>query len=182
MSEAFAVREHHQRGDRVTSPVGLYLATVHDSVNQDLVNPLACEVQSRIRALDFSFDAQGIYDQYGTLVKYELLARFYRPDGTKITPDIFNPIIEQIEYKTLFDYQVVKRAFSMIRERKDGSIYTININPSTFEQGEDFLRIVDEAREASGIDPQKIVFEILETEPINDYTVFNGILGKLLER
>lgn len=116
------------------------------------------------------------------MIKTELLARLRGRDGRTITPDKFLPIIEKIGYKTTFDYLVIEKAFEGIAQTKPSVPCSINLNPSTFENGQYFLAYMDRLEKFYGIHPASVILEILETESIYDYKGFNGILSELRGR
>jgi len=138
------------------------------------------KIRKYLETENFRLDFQGIFDEDGKLEKGELLARMDGPNGV-ISPDSFNPIIESIGQKSAFDYLVVKKAFETIAQVKPLVPCSININPSTFEQGDSFLAYIDRMQTLYDVDPKMVILEILETEPVENgnYERFNGILFEL---
>lgn len=86
--------------------------------------------------------------------------------------------MEAIGNNNVFDYIVVEEAFRRISQKQPAVPCAININPSTFEHGDQFFGYVERLRGVYEIDPSKIILEILETEPISDYERFNEILAR----
>jgi EAL domain-containing protein (putative c-di-GMP-specific phosphodiesterase class I) len=134
-----------------------------------------------LKSRNFWFISQGIFDKNGVLIKTELLARLQGLDGT-IFPDVFIPVIETIGHKTIFDYLVIEKAFKSIARIKPNIPCSININPSTFKDWIFLLSYIDRLQKLYDINPKKIIFEILETEPIHDYEKFNRIFGEFRKR
>lgn len=140
------------------------------------------EIRACLEKGHFGFVAQGIFDENGVLQKTELLARLAGKEGV-LFPDSFLPITESIGYKTVFDYLVIEKAFEGIaRAATTGISYAINVNPSTFENAGYFLSRVDMLQKRYGVQPEQVIFEILESEPIHYYEGFNPILSELRKR
>lgn len=77
---------------------------------------------------------------------------------------------------------VLEKAFEAIARTKSIIPCAININPSTFANGEYFLMYVDRLQKLYDVNSTQVILEILETEPIDDYTSFNQILAKFRQR
>ena len=128
----------------------------------------------------FHFISQGIFDEAGNLKKTELLARLEGVNGKTLFPSIFCPIIEANGLDNIFDQFVVDKAFEQIFYRKPPIPCSINVNPSTLNAS--FIQEVDRLYDFYLINPSQIIFEVLETEKIDDYDSFNKTLSELRKR
>ncbi|MDD5198107.1 MAG: EAL domain-containing protein [Candidatus Gracilibacteria bacterium] len=142
--------------------------------------PTEQEVCECLRKKRFHFISQGIFDGAGNLKKTELLARLQESSGKILFPSTFTPIIEMKGLSIVFDYLVMEKAFEQIFYRNPSIPCAININPSTFDST--FINDVDRLYEMYSIHPSRIIFEILETEKIDDYDDFNTTLSELRKR
>ena len=129
-----------------------------------------------------SFLAQGIYDISGNCYKKELLLEARVMDGKTVYSAEFLQEVERQSLSTDLDYLVIQKAFSQISKNKNSQIFSINILPSSFARGDEFLEIVQVFEHLYNVDPRRVEFEILEKGDISDYPRFNKILGALAKR
>ncbi len=103
---------------------------------------------------------------------WELLVRLKGEDGEVIPPMAFIPAAERYHIMPAIDRWVLKRAFSLIVDHDhlaadDAPIFNFNLSGQSLSDDGLFNFLVNEIDE-SGINPEKICFEITETAAIAD--------------
>ncbi len=115
---------------------------------------------------------------------YELLLRMRDENGALVTPDIFITAAEQYGIMANVDRWVVTNALrwlvSAADERERLSMCSINLSGQSIADDK-FLPFVVEQFEHSGIDANRICFEITETAAIASYSRANRFIGALRE-
>lgn len=111
----------------------------------------------------------------------EALARWFRADGSFISPGVFVPIIEsQGLQDTLFDL-VLEQSLDVSRrltERGYPLKISVNVSALSLERLEFVERVLDRTRR-SGVDPHRLVLEVTETGLVRDQRVALDVLTRL---
>jgi len=107
-----------------------------------------------------------------SVTHYETLIRMVGDDGKLIPPNNFIPVAEKMGLIHDIDLWVVSHAIDILRDLpqkfKDASL-GINLSSYAF-QDTALLPLLKEKLEKSGVQPDKIVFEITETAAIANYS------------
>lgn len=108
---------------------------------------------------------------------YEALSRGVREDGSIIRPDHMFSMAKSTDLLFFLDRlcreQIIKRAF----ELNIGKRIFINFIPTSIYDPEKCLQSTDNAISKYKLDPRQIVFEVVETEYIEDYDHLSYILN-----
>ncbi len=105
---------------------------------------------------------QQIDVQTGTLVGFEMLARWRSPKLGLISPDIFVPIAEEIGLITELSEKLMEQAFSDAREWEESLTLSINISPVQLRDPWFAQRLLKKLVEAN-FPPQRLEIEITES-------------------
>jgi diguanylate cyclase (GGDEF)-like protein/PAS domain S-box-containing protein len=100
----------------------------------------------------------------------EVLLRLVDEDGRVLSPGAFLPAAERYGFMPQLDRWVVRRVFEYLRNGANactGGVYSINLSGQSL--GDDaFLGFIIGEIDRSGVDPQRVCFEITETAAIAD--------------
>ena len=104
----------------------------------------------------------------GELVKVEALARLEMEDGELKGPDTFLPLLRHTELNTLFRRGMDLALGDLVELKRQGLEIdlAVNIAPHTLAQTE-CVRWVEDALDKHGIEPQRLVLEILENQRVD---------------
>ena len=119
--------------------------------------------------------AQPIVNKKGTITAYEMLARFIHEDGKLLPPfEVFEAA------KTRGRLYALVRLCRMEAVRASaglsGNIF-INFIPTSIYSPEHCLTSTIQTAEQIGVSPSKFVFEVVETEKVDDLEHLKNILG-----
>ncbi len=146
-------------------------------------------VERLYQALDedrFCLFAQTIVPLNGSKdIHYELLIRMINEEGELIPPDAFLPAAERYNLISRIDHWVIEKTFSVLQENKDFlnniNFCSINLSGSSLTDA-NILDFIIERLETTGIEANKLCFEITETAAIlnlNNAIKFISILRNL---
>ncbi|MBU45299.1 MAG: hypothetical protein CMN76_18955 [Spirochaetaceae bacterium] len=131
------------------------------------------QVQESLEAGNFELYCQPIADlQGGQGHQCEILVRM-KSGNNLVAPGMFVPAVERFGLMSRLDRHIVGRFFEIIRDfQKDGSgkldpfnYFTINLSGATVGD-ENFRDFLVDAIKDSGVDPNKLCFEITETAAV----------------
>ncbi len=114
-------------------------------------------------------------------IGYEALLRMSDDDGRMIPPDQCLPTLEHTLGRSTVERRIIEIALARIAEYDRAfttdplPYYSLNISPSTLTAEGTVVWLVDRIRSA-GLNPRRIVCELLETEPIGDIPAFSSTL------
>lgn len=113
---------------------------------------------------------------------FEVLTRWRHPNYGEIAPGDFLKIIKDMRYQYEFDRFVIKKSCQEVRQFINSvHHFSVNISIFTLEQNE-FHSYVENVLEETGINPQKLVIEILEDENILNYENMFLNLNRLIQK
>ena len=103
----------------------------------------------------------------GRLIKVEALARLQLEDGRQLGPDTFLPLLRHSELDTLFQHGLDMALRDLVELERHGMRIdlALNIAPQTLALPE-CRAWVQEALERHGIDPGRLILEILENQRV----------------
>ncbi|WP_438433789.1 EAL domain-containing protein [Gorillibacterium sp. sgz500922] len=117
---------------------------------------------------------QPIVDAEERVVAHEVLSRFRRPDGSLAGPDeVFGAARERNRLYALD--RLCRVAGVRSAARLPGSVF-INFTPNSIYAPEHCLRTTLAAVREFGIDPGRLVFEVVESEQVRNVEHLNAIL------
>ncbi|MBU2478497.1 MAG: EAL domain-containing protein, partial [Gammaproteobacteria bacterium] len=101
---------------------------------------------------------------------YEILVRMRDPEGNHISPGAFIPAAERFQLMSSIDRWVVSHSLRFAAaQARSGNPVDLSINLSGQSLSEDqFLVFMTNEIVQSGVDPQRLCFEITETAAINN--------------
>jgi len=102
----------------------------------------------------------------GSVALYEVLVRMIDKDGELMPPSIFIPVAERYGLMTAIDYWVVSGALRALKQRHargERLRFTINLSGVSLGDAE-LLALIK--REAGGLEPGCLVFEVTETAAV----------------
>ena len=114
---------------------------------------------------------QPIYNiETGKIHHYEVLARLINRNGKVVYPNSFIPIAEKFGLISNIDKRIFEKSVKYLGELKEqGKNYTFSVNISGKNLGDkDILEHILEVLDNSNVDSENIVFEITETNAINN--------------
>jgi diguanylate cyclase (GGDEF)-like protein/PAS domain S-box-containing protein len=115
---------------------------------------------------------------------YEILLRMRDENGHIVTPDLFIAAAERFGITPAIDRWVIENTFRWLVSEADERerLAMCSINLSGLSIGDDkFLPFVTEQLQTSGLDAEKICFEITETAAIASYSQANRFIQALKE-
>jgi predicted signal transduction protein with EAL and GGDEF domain len=111
--------------------------------------------------------------------RHELLVRMRGDDDVPVAPGEFLPSAERFGQIQAIDGWVVGRALELLsRTAPDGPILHVNLAPASIGDGE-LMAFTERALLASGVDAQRLVFEITETAAIGDIPAARATVERL---
>ncbi|MBX9883426.1 MAG: bifunctional diguanylate cyclase/phosphodiesterase, partial [Novosphingobium sp.] len=96
----------------------------------------------------------------GVISGFEALLRWNHPERGEIRPDLFVPIAEQGGLMIPLGTWVLRHVFTECRDWPDCDI-SVNLSPLQIMAG-DFLPVLADLLQETGMDPQRLVFEVTE--------------------
>ncbi|MCO5101598.1 MAG: EAL domain-containing protein [Burkholderiaceae bacterium] len=141
-------------------------------------------IREAIRDKRFELHAQPIVDPEAPagMVSYEVLIRLRDRDGALIRPPEFLSLAVQAQMTPAMDRGVIRYIFSWLAERPEALARTwkcsINLSGLTMSDGT-IAGYIREQRAEFGIPPEKIVFEITESEAIRNPAAASRLVDDL---
>jgi diguanylate cyclase (GGDEF)-like protein/PAS domain S-box-containing protein len=163
---------------------------IYNSDNSELTkrhSELKClsQIQRAINEDKLYLDAQLIIPLDSTKdVHYELLVRMYDDNGKSIPPGAFLPSAERYNLVSDLDRWVIKKSFTLLSEYPDflSQVNFISINLSGQSMAnEELSEFIIQQLKDTGIDGEKICFEITETSTIKNLDVATTLINRLKE-
>ena len=130
---------------------------------------------------NFILDSQPIIDLYsGKTLSNELLIRLKSEDNQLIMPDGFLPSADRFGLIIELDRWVINQGFKMMASYNQRTFPGFSINLSAKTIGDsDSLAFIKQKMQEHKIDPQKIIFEVTETNAIGNLEVAKRFLIQL---
>lgn len=113
----------------------------------------------------------------GAIGGFEALLRWNHPERGEIRPDLFVPIAEQSGLMILLGTWVLRHVFTECRSWPACDI-SVNLSPLQIMAG-DFLTVLAGLLEETGMDPQRLVFEVTEGVMLDRSAHVMGVLREL---
>ncbi|HEY0878472.1 MAG TPA: EAL domain-containing protein, partial [Zeimonas sp.] len=141
-------------------------------------------IREAIREKRFEMHAQPIVDPEAPagMLSYEVLIRLLDRDGGLIRPPEFLSLAVQAQMTPAMDRGVIRRIFSWLASHPDALARTwkcsINLSGLTMSDGT-IAGYIREQRAEFGIPPEKIVFEITESEAIRNPAAASRLVDDL---
>ncbi len=141
-------------------------------------------IREAIREKRFEMHAQPIVDPEAPagMLSYEVLIRLLDRDGGLIRPPEFLSLAVQAQMTPAMDRGVIRRIFSWLAARPEALARTwkcsINLSGLTMSDGT-IAGYIREQRAEFGIPPEKIVFEITESEAIRNPAAASRLVDDL---
>lgn len=128
----------------------------------------APRIRAALKHENFILEFQPIYDlKTESISHYECLIRMRGDDGVLYYPNDFIPVAEAMGLLRHIDFWTVGRAFDLMRTMPEEVSFTINLSSNAFLD-ESLYELVKEKLNNTGIDPDRVVFEITETSAISN--------------
>ncbi|MDN3449683.1 EAL domain-containing protein [Planococcus sp. APC 3906] len=124
---------------------------------------------------------QPIVDAYGNVFAYEMLSRFQNEDGSTIYPNEIFPAAKSRGRLYALDRVCRMTAVKHAAVLKGKKAF-INFIPTSIYSPEFCLRSTTELANQLGVDPKELVFEVVETEQVDDMDHLKKILAYYKEK
>lgn len=111
----------------------------------------------------------------GETLKYEALARLQIKEGETITPYHFIEAAKQAKLSGVITTRILKRTLEIAK--KTGATFSVNLSAEDITNELDQERIFSLLEEYEDVS-SKIIFEILETEEIEDYEIISDFIRR----
>jgi len=111
----------------------------------------------------------------------EALARWFRPDGTVVPPNVFIPIVEAHGLHDALLDLVLEQSMGVARRLEDRGHplkISVNVSAQSLEHLELVERVLARAS-ANRVDPRRLVIEVTETGLVRDQRVALDVLTRL---
>lgn len=123
--------------------------------------------------------AQPVMSLRGKVHYHEILIRLKTSDDKLIFPDRFLPIARKGGLMPALDITVIEQTFRFMQVRKDTDPdchFSINLTPESLQQS-DFLDNISTLFNKYNITPDRIIFEIIESEILDNDNVSDVLRG-----
>jgi len=141
-------------------------------------------IQNALKEDRFALYLQPILDiRKNAIVGYEALIRMVGEEGKIVAPDVFLPVAERFGLMREIDHWVALHAIQIIQEKqfeKNDKFLEVNLSGGAFMNME-LLQKIQDAFNATGINPGNIVFEITETAIIENVVKAQHFINSLKE-
>ncbi|RYD03642.1 hypothetical protein N752_18890 [Desulforamulus aquiferis] len=136
-------------------------------------------IKEALRLGNFLLYFQPVYRLDGSLIHYEALVRLYDHEGRIVLPGVFLPVAEKFGLVSLIDRWVVHNAIDILKDNPEMYIF-VNISASSLGD-EELLKTITNYIKQSGVEANRIGFEITETTAIKDLPRAEHWIRKLKE-
>ena len=124
---------------------------------------------------------QPIYDINEDRVSYyESLVRLREPDGTIVGPAEFIPALEAAGEMHLLDRWIIKLATHTLKDYPELNHIAINLSAQAFKD-ETLVPTILESLKATGVDPNRITFELTESASLFNLHITQRVIKELHE-
>lgn len=114
----------------------------------------------------------------GQLCGFEALLRWNHPERGYISPTDFMPVAEETGLIVKLGEWTMRKACMDATQWPDSVRVAVNVSAAQFMQ-EDLVRTVEQALDASGLNPERLELEITETVFMGDMQQVDGMFTKL---
>lgn len=153
----------------------------HMSRSADQRRWIEAELHVALERGDFEVHYQPQFDLLRRrLIAFEALVRWYHPQRGLISPAEFIQVAEETGMIGPIGEWVLRRACEDARLMPEGCMVAVNISPVQF-MTRDFLAMVRQVVETTGIDPARLELEVTETAMMQDRHRATLILEELSE-
>ncbi|RYY76803.1 MAG: EAL domain-containing protein [Gammaproteobacteria bacterium] len=122
---------------------------------------------------------QPIYDiRKDKISYYESLVRLRETDGTIVGPAEFIPALEAAGEMHLLDRWIIKLATRMLKDHPKLNQIAINLSAQAFKD-ESLVPTILEALKATGINPNRITFELTESASLFNLHITQRVIAEL---
>ncbi|MEB5887477.1 EAL domain-containing protein [Enterobacter roggenkampii] len=153
-----------------------------DYTTIDHHNKIKHLLETTIKRQSFFLVAQPIVSTDGQKKYYEILSRMRTESDQILYPDTFLPIAKWAGLLHSLDKAVIKQTFKFIcqsSETHSDSCFSINLTPETL-CCVNFIKFIKDEIKKNKIKPERIVFEVIETEALDKNDIIE-IINKIRE-
>ncbi|MCX8986035.1 EAL domain-containing protein [Citrobacter portucalensis] len=141
---------------------------------QDIQNNILDILKETIITDSFLLVAQPIISFDGSIVFYEILSRIIVSDDYILHPNSFLPIARSAKLLPSLDKTIIRQTLKHIHNSSNENSFSINITPKTLVEP-DFMELIKDLLLKYHINPNKIIFEIIESDIVNQQLVVRVI-------
>jgi diguanylate cyclase (GGDEF)-like protein len=139
----------------------------------------APKIRAALTQENFFFDFQPIHSLDTTKpTLFECLIRMKGEDGKVYFPNDFIPVAEKIGLIRQIDLWVIEHAFELVRTLKSDIVITVNLSGNIFSDSV-LYDLIEEKINQTGVQPERIVFEITETSAVSNFELARKGVKKL---
>lgn len=147
------------------------------------VKKMEVDIQDALYRDEFTFYLQPkINLMSGKIVGAEALARWIRPNGEEVPPDVFIPVMEQNETVAQLDFVIYGKVCRFLKKMMESGLkpLPISVNMSRIHtRYPDTAMRIQNLVEHYGIPPYLLEFELTESVLMEDFTVAKDIMSRL---
>ncbi|PCH65111.1 MAG: GGDEF-domain containing protein [Gammaproteobacteria bacterium] len=139
----------------------------------------APRIRAALKQENFLLELQPIHAlASNSITHYECLIRMRGTDDTLYYPDDFIPVAEAMGLIHQIDLWVVNKAFDLTSQMPSDISISINLSGNIFLD-RNLFPLVEKKLAQTGIDPNRIVFEITETSAISNFEQTKEMVERL---
>ncbi|OUR64676.1 GGDEF-domain containing protein [Methylophaga sp. 42_25_T18] len=139
----------------------------------------APRIRAALKQENFLLELQPIYAlASNSITHYECLIRMRGSDDTLYYPDDFIPVAEAMGLIHQIDLWVVNKAFDLMSQMPSDISISINLSGNIFLD-RNLFPLVEKKLAQTGIEPNRIVFEITETSAISNFEQTKEMVERL---
>lgn len=141
---------------------------------KDIRPDISQTVECTINENSFFLVAQPIVSSDKKIKFHEILARIFISNENIMYPDSFLPIARTLGLLPSLDRAIIKQTIKFLYKSFNKSSFSINLNPETLIDV-NFVKFVKDLFETYKIDSSRIIFEIVESDIIDQKNICNVI-------
>lgn len=149
------------------------------AMTRDMLDRCALEKELRHALSNDTFEIryQPIFDTHSRrCTGAEALLRWHSPTRGNVSPEILIPIAEELGLISALGEAILKRACAIATRWPDDTTLSVNVSPLQITSGQ-FLSVVEAALLQTGLPPQRLEIEIVESSLLSD----NDVVHRTLE-
>ena len=139
----------------------------------------APRIRAALQQENFLLEFQPIYSVASNSIShYECLIRMKDEDGRIFSPNEFIPVAEKMGLVEQIDLWVINHVFELMRTLPNDISFNINLSANIFLDHQ-LYPLVERKLKETGVDPDRIVFEITETSAVSNFEQTKAMVNKL---
>lgn len=154
------------------------IESAQDKAKLSETNIMVNKIKTALRENQFELHFQPVCDAAGEIVHYEALIRLRNEDGSVLYPNSFIPVAERFGLMAQIDRWVVTTAVKILNDYPGQQRLFVNLSGISLGD-KALLAFIETKIRKSGIEPERIGFEITETTAVKDLTQAENWIKRL---